>query len=388
MSMELSFNLQIPTQILIGPGRLEELGLAALPGARPLILAAPSIARTGLLDRVGGLLAENGARATVHVLDEGPGLTVEMVEHAARAAAGADFIVGIGGGRVLDAAKAAALSAANPGEFWSYVPMGSGGRRRPERPALPVVAIPTTAGSGSEVTPWAAVRNPETGEVIPWGDDSTTPVLALVDAEIMAGCPAGATASAGMSALVQAMGAYLSTERQPLSTYLSLEAVNLIGKNLPLAVHTPMDGGVRARMAWAATEAGICAACSGGVSIVGMAHALVGLCPALPFGVALGLLARPYMRAIAPVATERIIALAGVMGRTAIDREDPARPLVDALTHLLASVGLGEKRLRDYGVTEADLPRATALTLESPLIHLTPGRTDEASVRSVLDAAW
>ena len=147
----------------------------------------------GYLDRVVSLLGEAGVESVVfdkilpnpvksHVM-EGAALCREN---------GCDFVVGLGGGSTIDSAKTIAVMAVNDGDLWDYVVGGTGGRK-PIRKALPIVAIPTTAGTGTEVDPWAVVTNEDTQEKVGIGCPSTFPVLSIVDPQLMLSLPPALT---------------------------------------------------------------------------------------------------------------------------------------------------------------------------------------------------
>ena len=141
-----------------------------------------------------------------------------------------------GGGSSIDAAKAISVMARNPGDYWDYVSGGTGkGKAVPNAP-LPVVAVTTTAGTGTEADPWTVTTNEETQEKIGFGYEKTFPVLSVVDPELMVSVPPRLTAYQGFDALFHSTEGYLNRTASPISDLMALEAIRLIGKSLPRAV--------------------------------------------------------------------------------------------------------------------------------------------------------
>lgn len=209
----MSFNMYMPTPILFGLDKLDELAdTPRLPaGDRAMIVTTNggSMMRCGYYQRVQSLL---GSRQVASILCDqiSPNPESDEVEAAAAVARakGVQFVVGLGGGSALDAAKAIALLAANEGAaMWDYMSAGSGKGLTPEHPALPMVAIPTTAGTGSEADPWFVVTKSGSREKIGWGCDATFPALSIVDPKLMLSVPPRITAITGMDAF--------STPRNP-----------------------------------------------------------------------------------------------------------------------------------------------------------------------------
>jgi alcohol dehydrogenase len=255
--MNLSFSCYLPTRIIFGPGKLRELAdTPHIPGKKALIVigASGAMKTNGYLDRVAGYLRQNGVDSVVY----GKIIPNPVSEHVEEGAAfarenGCDFVLGLGGGSTIDAAKSIAVMAKNTGQYWDYIPGGSGGGKTPLNGALPIVAVPTTAGTGTEADPWTVITKTDTKEKIGWGNDSTFPSLSIIDPELMLSVPPTMTAHTGMVAFFHAAEAYLSTMNNPVSDHLSLEAISLITDFLPIAVK---DGGnleARTYLAWAST---------------------------------------------------------------------------------------------------------------------------------------
>lgn len=209
----MSFAYHIPTQIYFGPGSLERLGDIALPGRKALIVtsAGGSMEKLGYLDRVTKLLAKQQiAAVSFNKILPNP-IKDHVMEGAALAqTAGCDMIIGLGGGSSIDSAKSIAVMATNPGDYWDYIKGGSGKNQPLVNPPLPIIAITTTAGTGTEADPWTVITKPETAEKIGFGNEQTFPAISIVDPELMLSIPPALTAYQGFDALFHAMEGYIA----------------------------------------------------------------------------------------------------------------------------------------------------------------------------------
>lgn len=171
--MKLDFSYYMPTRIIFGCGKLSELETTPyLPGKKALVVigASGAMKKHGYLDRVTNYLKNNGVETVVYDRIQ-PNPVSEHVEEGASVARenDCDFVVGLGGGSSIDSAKSIAVMAVNPGRYWDYIARGSGGGKTPARGALPIVAITTTAGTGTEADPWTVITRSDTNEKIGWG---------------------------------------------------------------------------------------------------------------------------------------------------------------------------------------------------------------------------
>jgi len=199
--MKLKFNYYMPTRIIFGAGELNILSTTPyLPGKKALVVISSgnSMKKYGYLDRVRGYLKENGVQTVLFdkIL---PNPISEHVAEGAKVAKdnNCDFVIGLGGGSSIDSAKSIAIMAKNPGEYWDYISEGSGKGKEVEKGALPIVAIPTSAGTGTETDPWTVITKSETNEKIGFGGDYSLPSLAIVDPELMLSIPPDFTAYKG-----------------------------------------------------------------------------------------------------------------------------------------------------------------------------------------------
>ncbi len=346
--MKNNFTNYIPTRLIFGCGSLNQLADCELPGEKALIVitSGQSIRRTGTLERVQTLLRRRGIDSVVFDrITPNPEKDQVMAGSLAAREAKCDFIVGLGGGSPIDASKAIAVMAANPGDYWDYVGGGTGrGEKVPNRP-LPVVAITTTAGTGTEIDPWAVITYQ--GEKIGFGMDSTFPVLAIVDPELMVSVPPDLTAYQGFDAFFHAVECYLANIATPVSKLYSLKSIELLVKSLPVAVRDGANLAARSDVALANTLSGMAESTSCNTSEHSLAHAIGGMFPAIPHGAALIAVSRAWFGFYA----ERLPREFAEMARQA-GSED----FIAVLEKLLTDCGVDRIKLSDYGVKREDLP--------------------------------
>ncbi len=273
----MSFKFFVPTHLLFGAGCLSNLHKQRLPGQRALIVIS-----NGRSTRANGYLARveeelHAAGAETHVYDgvlHNPVLENVAAGAALARSARCDFIVGLGSGSSIDCAKAIAVMATNDGSFWDYLFGGTAGRRKMKADPLPLVAIPTTAGTGTELDPWMVVSNEETHEKIGGGNDRCFPVLSVVDPELMTTLPPRLTAFQGFDALFHGIECYLSKQTSPLSDLFSREVVSAVAGHLARACADGRDIAAREQVAYGSTLAGVSMTLSSNGSHHAMEHAL------------------------------------------------------------------------------------------------------------------
>ena len=352
----MNFHYYIPTKILFGAGELSNLHREALPGKKALVVisSGKSMKQNGYLDRVYAELEKAGAE---HVLFDKI-LPNPIKEHVMQGAAlakqeGCDFVVGLGGGSSIDAAKAIAVMAANPGDYWDYVSGGSGKGRPVCNDPLPIVAITTTAGTGTEADPWTVTTNGE--EKIGFGYDKTFPVLSVVDPDLMTTVPRHLTAYQGFDALFHSTEGYLNNTAYVLSDLYALKAISLLGEYLPRAVQNGADKEARAYVALANTLSGMVESTSGCTSEHSLEHAMSAYHPQLPHGAGLIMISLAYYRHFAQsgACDVRMVEMARALGKA--DAETPL-DFVAALHELQKACGVDALRMSDYGIQKEELP--------------------------------
>lgn len=347
------FNYFIPTRILFGAGRLNSLHKQKLPGKRALIVTTggTSVVKYGYLGR----LEEQLEKAGISYVLYNKILPNPIKEHVMEGAQvckdeGIDFVIGLGGGSSIDAAKAISVMATNKGDYWDYVGGGSGkGLPVPNDP-LPVVAITTTAGTGTEADPWTVTTKTDTNEKIGFGYDKTFPILAIVDPELMVSVPPYLTACQGFDALFHSTEGYLNNTSYVMSDLYALKSIELIGKSLAKAVADGKDIQAREDVALANTLAGMVESTSGCTSEHSLEHALSAFHPNLEHGAGLIAISKEYYTFIAQTGKceQRMIDMAKALGKA-----DAASSMdfVDALVSLQAACGVDDIKLSEYGIT-------------------------------------
>ena len=225
-----TFSFSIPQHVIFGKGSLGKLPEAAkaLGKNKALIISGPHLNRIGMVDKCRAALSAAGIGSAAFTETEGNPST-ETVEKAVDAykSSGADFIVAFGGGSPLDVAKAASILVTYGGKITEY----EGGGKVPG-PVVPMIAIPTTAGTGSEVTSFSVITDHSRNYKLSVSSNYLLPSYAILDPELIASVPAGTAAACGVDAMVHALEAYLSLAASPFSDMFALKALQLIGKNL------------------------------------------------------------------------------------------------------------------------------------------------------------
>ncbi|MDR2162932.1 MAG: iron-containing alcohol dehydrogenase [Clostridiales Family XIII bacterium] len=353
------FNYYMPTRFLFGPGALDRLHKQKLPGKKALVVVSSgkSMKDGGYLDRLTEQLEKAGAAWTLFdkIL---PNPIVEHVNEGGDLASreGCDFIVGLGGGSTIDSAKAIAVKAANTShDFWDFVQGSTGGRQKPENDPLPVVAVTTTAGTGTEADPWAVITKNATKEKLGYGYDKTFPALSIVDPELMTTVPPSLTAYQGFDALFHSTECYISKLANPISDVLCLDAIGNIGKYLERAVKDGGDMEAREKVALANTEAGFTQSISGCISEHAMEHALSAYSPKLPHGAGLIAISLAYYGTLIAKGAlpSKFVAMAKVLGDEGASAPED---FLAALKRLQEACGVDAIRLSEYGIKEGDIP--------------------------------
>ena len=349
------FSLHIPTKILFGCGELRKLATEKLPGKKALIVisSGTSMKKYGYLDKVVELLQENNTESIVYDKI----LPNPIKSHVMEAASvcreqKCDFIVGLGGGSSIDSAKAIAVMACNDGDYWDYIPAGSG-KGRPVTKALPVIAIPTTAGTGTEADPWSVITNEEAKEKIGFGSTLTFPVLSIIDPELMVSIPPHLTAYQGFDAFFHAAEGFLANCATPISDLYALEAIRLLYKYLPVAVKDGRNLKARAKVAWASTLAGLVEATSCCISEHSMEHAMSAFHPELPHGAGLIAISEAYFETFRNDCMKRYMKMAEIMTQQKSNRPSD---FIDALVRMQKECNVYQLKLSDWGVKEEELP--------------------------------
>lgn len=349
----MSFKMYVPTKLLFGVGKLNELSKEKMPGKKAMIVISngKSTRANGYLDRTQEQLKAAGAEFAVFDKVEPNPLHITVMAGAAFAREnGCDFIVALGGGSVMDASKAMAAMATNDGELWDYVVGGTGKGKDLVNKPLPLIAITTTAGTGSEVDEYGVVTNSETKEKIGFGGmEELFPVLAIVDPELMTTVPPKYTAYQGFDALFHSTETYIANCASLVSDMVALTAIENVAKYLPRAVKDGKDIEAREHVAFGNTMSGYSMVTGSCTSEHSLEHAMSAYHQELPHGAGLIMISLAYYEHFINehVCDERFVKMAQVMGM-----EDASKPedFLTALKKLQKDCGVDELKMSDYGI--------------------------------------
>lgn len=361
----MNFRFFLPTEILFGPGALSTLHEKKLPGIHALVVttAGKSVKRLGYLDKLLEQLTAAGCDTRLYDKVSPNPTRDNVMEGAAMAkAAGCDFLVALGGGSAIDAAKAMAVMAVNEGDCWDYVRDGSGKGKPLTAKPLPIIAIPTTAGTGSEADAGSVISYPERREKVSFGTPWSFPVLSVVDPELMASVPPVLTAYQGFDVLFHAIECYLSKAANPPSDLYGLDAIRRVMGSLPAAVRNGADMEARTDMAWASMEAGFCLTLSGLTAQHSLEHSMSGFYPNLTHGAGLILISRAYLGRCGKQEAyrERMTELSRAMGA-----ENPGpEGVLERLEWLLEQCGAAELKMSQFGISRDTLPEIARMSVD------------------------
>lgn len=376
METKMSYDQFIPTRIMFGAGQLNNLHKEAMPGKKALIIISngKSTHANGYLARTEQELSLAGVETAVF---DGvmPNPTVENSHAGADAARsfGADFLVALGGGSVMDCSKAIALLATNDGDLWDYVPIGSGKGQPMQNKPLPIIAITTTAGTGSETDGCGVITKEDTNEKAFIMDAALFPALAIVDPDLMLSVPPKYTAFQGFDALFHSVEGFIAASANLASDMNAREAISNIAQYLPRAVKDGNDLEARTRVAFANTLSGAVMTLTLLTSEHGIEHALSAYHPSLPHGAGLIMISKAYFSYFIKNhgCDDRFIELARLMGMT-----DATKPedFITALVNLQEACGVADLKMSDYGITPDEFETLMRNTREVMGIMFTADR--------------
>ena len=353
------FDYYMPTKILFGKGKLNDLHKENLPGKKALIVisAGKSTKENGYLARTQEQLDKAGIAHIIFDKILPNPIKSHVLEGAALAKSeGCDFVVGLGGGSSIDSAKSIAVMATNPGDYWDYISGGSGLNKPLTEKPLPVVAITTTAGTGTEADPWTVVTKEETNEKIGFGCADTFPVISVVDPELMLTVPPALTAYQGFDALFHATEGYINNTHNTMSDIYCEKAIELIAANLAAAVNDGNNLDARAAVALGNTLSGFVESTSGCTSEHSIEHALSAYYPNLTHGAGLIMISLAYYTHFANsgACDERMIKMAKLMGRP--DAQSPM-DFVNALADLQKACHVYDLKMSEWGLLKEEIPK-------------------------------
>lgn len=386
----MNFNYYMPSRILFGKGSLEQLHKQKLPGSKALIVisSGKSIKKYGYLKK----LEEELDKANVKYILFDKVLPNPIKDHVMEGAKIAkeekcNFVIGLGGGSSIDSAKSIAVMATNEGDYWDYIDGGSGKGKPVKNDPLPIVAITTTAGTGTEADPWTVITNGK--EKIGFGYDKTYPFLSIVDPSLMMTVPPKLTAYQGFDALFHSTEGYINLTANEMSDLFAIKSIELIGESLADAVKNGLDEKARYNVAMANTLSGIVESLSGCTAEHSMEHALSAYHPNLEHGAGLIMISKEYYTTIASshVRDEKMINMAKALGEKNADKP---MDFVKALINLQKACGVDNLKMSDYGITKSELPEMAknAKFAMGGLFEVDPYKFSEEDVLKVIEKSY
>ena len=350
-----AFTYYAPTQIVFGNGCAGQAGdFAALYGKKAILVTTPEIpALAGLYAQVKNSLTNAGV-AFVHYDGVIPNPTTREVTAGAKMAKefGAQVVIGLGGGSSMDTAKAIAVEASHEGTAWDYLHYTAG----PTEKTLPIIAIGTTAGTGSQTTPCAVITKTENKDKSAIWHKNIFPKVAIVDPEATAGMPAQVTAQTGFDAFCHNFEAYLSVNSNPMVEAMAMEAIKIVVDYLPRAVANGRDMEARAQMAWADTLGGLSITSAGVTLPHGLGMQIGGHCPHVTHGQALAIFYPAFTRYTYSTSVKKFAAVGRIFdpALAAKSDEEAAKGCCAAIDGFLKKIGLWIG-FADVNVTQAEL---------------------------------
>jgi len=354
----MTYQFFVPTRTLFGAGVLNDLHKQTMPGKKALVVISngKSMKATGTLARLLQQLNEAAVETVVFdKVEANPLRSTVMAGADCAKANGCDFVVALGGGSVMDAAKAIAAMAVNDGDIWDYINGGTGGGKTLANKALPLICVTTTAGTGSEADQWGVITNDATNEKIGFGGyDFLFPVLSVIDPELMVSVPPTFTAYQGFDALFHSTECYISKFHNLMGDMLALTAIENVGKYLARAVKNGSDLEAREGMAFANNLSGQVMTVSCCTSEHSMEHAMSAYHQQLPHGAGLIMLSAAYYQHFVDchACDERFITMAKALGKK---DSSTAQDFITALVQLQKDCGVDDLKMSAYGIKESEL---------------------------------
>lgn len=363
----------MPTKLVFEDGAIQQLS-GLVTGDSLLMMCDPFLYNNKMAQEVA---RQTGIKKVTffHEIEPNPSCqTIDRATELARANQ-VNVVIGLGGGSAMDASKMVACLVDNPGSILDYY---SGGNRELRPRMAQLICIPTTAGTGSEVTNIGVYTNKDTGIKMPFASPYFWPDIALVDAHLTHSLPAHITASTGMDAFTHAIEAYWSIHANPISDALSLSVIQTILENIERAVQEPTHAKAREKMAYASVTAGISFSQTKTTAIHAVSFPLT-----VDFGASHGLACSitlpAFTRFVYPGNREKMDVLLHRLGFETIEA------FVSRLEQLLENIGL-PTRLSQLGVAQDDLEHIVDVSMQAPLINFTPVNVTKENLYTLLES--
>lgn len=364
-----------------GPGARRQLPevVNRLGKNKALVVTDPGLIKFGVAKMVTDVLDENNICYDIFS-EVKPNPTVSNVQQGVEAfkQSGADFIIAIGGGSAIDTAKGVGIIINNP-EFADVVSLE--GCAPTKNKSVPIVALPTTAGTAAETTINYVIIDEAKQKKMVCVDPNDIPAVAIIDAELMYSLPRSLTAATGMDALTHAIEGYITKGAWSMSDMFEIEAIRMISRYLPIAVEEPQNAEARNGMAVAQYIAGMAFSNVGLGLVHGMAHPLGSLFD-VPHGVANALLLPTIMEFNMPACIDKYPEIATAMGVNidGMSKEDASVAAVNAVRDLAVKVGIPQ-HMSELGIGESDIARLSEQAITDVC---TPGNPREVTIEDIV----
>ena len=383
------FIFKMPAKVRFGEGIHKQLGTILkdeMGFSKVFVATDKGIVATGIIDKVKEGLNKGGIAYEIY--DELiPDPTIEVVDEAADVLrqSGADVVLAVGGGSPIDTAKAMCMLQTHEGSVRDYL---FGGSKQVTRETMPLVCIPTTAGTGSEMTAASVITNNQDKTKVSVTHENLIPRMAFIDPELQMGMPPFITATTGMDALTHAIESYVSLIAEPISDAMGIAAIRMISENIRLATADGSNKVARTNMAIASTIAGV-AFMNGGLGVVHGIAQTIGAVAHVAHGVANSLLL-PYCmerNVVGNLSKFRNIAVAMGENIDGLSEREAAQAAVDAVFQLAEDLKVPMK-LKDVGVTREMFPEIIEGTMEYRLLGVNPCKLKPSDIEEILENAF
>ena len=383
------FIFKMPAKVRFGEGIHTKLGtiLKDEMGFNKVFIATDKgIVSTGIIDKIKTGLDQGGIDYIVY--DELiPDPTIEVVDEAAEVLrkSGADVVLAVGGGSPIDTAKAMCMLQTHEGSVREYL---FGGSKQVTKEIMPLVCIPTTAGTGSEMTAASVITNNQEKTKVSVTHENLIPKMAFIDPDLQMGMPPFITATTGMDALTHAIESYVSLNAEPISDAMGIAAIKMISDNIRLAVANGNNKEARTNMAIASTIAGV-AFMNGGLGVVHGIAQTIGAVAHVAHGVANSLLLPYCMERNVVGNLEKFKNIAVAMGENVdgLSERDAAQAAIKAVFQLAEDLKVPMK-LKDVGVTIEMFPEIIQGTMEYRMLGINPCKLKASDVNDILERAF
>ena len=384
-----NFSVSMPAGIRFGIGIHRQLGKILkeeMNFQKAFILTGRHIGKSGIIEKITAALTEESVPWEVFA-EAVPEPAVEDIDRIAEVLrkSEADVVIAVGGGSPIDTAKAVCMLMTHEGSCRDYL---FGGSKTVTKPGLPLIAVPTTAGSGSEMTAASVIEDKQKNVKLSITSTYLIPKMALIDPELQTGMPKFITATTGMDALTHAIESYVSTRENPVADVFAQKAIELIGRSIRIAAEDGENLHARADMALASTLAGV-AFMNGGLGVVHGISQTIGAVAHVAHGEANALLLPYCMKTNAPACPDKFRDIAVWLGEdvSGLTTEQAAEKAAEAAFRLAEELKIPTK-LKETGVTRDMFDDIIKGTMGYRMLAINPKKITEEDVRDILEEAF